>query len=365
MRSGISTLPPKYGGEDLVGFMLGESGSLIRGTPANLRGDKARLLQASLARATWGKYRTGWKTFKQFEEYTNKKSAWPIPKQQLQDFVVYCMSKRNMKGGTVRTYLAALAHLHRLKGMDDANTRDPVVTALIKGGMNIMVTEGKYISSRRRAMTLPLLRILGHNLSRTGWAKQTTQCIWSCCLVAFFGTFRMGELLAPTGYGMDPSTTLTWADITERGDGSFLIHVKMPKTGTIEGEFVDIFPYPDRDICPAAALRRHHMRQREVGLGRRGDPVFSLRRGKLLTMQQLNMNLRVLLKDTVDPARDSISCHSFRAGLPSLIAQHPDLMDSEDVKGWGRWSSEAYQRYTRLKLDQKKKIYGRILEILQ
>jgi hypothetical protein len=40
-------------------------------------------------------------------------------------------------------------------------------------------------------------------------------------------------------------------------------------------------------------------------------------------------------------------------------------MTSDDVKGWGRWSSDAYQRYTRLKVDQKRSIFEKIITALE
>lgn len=60
----------------------------------------------------------------------------------------------------------------------------------------------------------------------------------------------------------------------------------------------------------------------------------------------------------------SISGHSFKAGVPSELNRHPELLSSDDVKGWGRWCSEAYNRYTRLKLDQKKCIFDKITAVL-
>jgi len=234
----------------------------------------------------------------------------------------------------------------------------------MRGGTNLRLTRGEASSSKRRVMTVPLLRIIGHNLTKTGWSKVTVQSVWAASLVAFFGTFRMGELLAPHQSAIDGSSTLTWAGIKFREDGSILVHIKMPKMGTEEGEFVDLFPFSDRSICPVLALRKQKLRQEEAGLGFSRDPVFALGRGKFLTVAKLNSILRILLKDQVDFKRDLVSCHSFRAGLPSLIAKHPELMSSEDIKGWGRWSSEAYQRYTRLRLDQKKTIFNKIARIV-
>jgi len=81
-------------------------------------------------------------------------------------------------------------------------------------------------------------------------------------------------------------------------------------------------------------------------------------------MSAYNQALRILLEDLVDNTVDKISCHSFRAGLPSLLNRFPDLATQEDIKGWGRWSSEAYTRYTRLKIEQKQKIFEKITSVL-
>jgi hypothetical protein len=73
----------------------------------------------------------------------------------------------------------------------------------------------------------------------------------------------------------------------------------------------------------------------------------------------------VLLADVCD-ANNTISCHSFRAGLPSMMAEHPEEMSAEDIRHWGRLSSNSnsYQAYTRLKTNQKQKLYGKIVNAL-
>jgi hypothetical protein len=43
----------------------------------------------------------------------------------------------------------------------------------------------------------------------------------------------------------------------------------------------------------------------------------------------------------------------------------PDLATSDMIKGWGRWESDCYSRYTRLKLPQKESIFGQISGALQ
>ncbi len=299
-----------------------------------------------------------------FELATGSKHSWPLKKSVLRDFAVFCICKKKLKAGSVRSYLAALSCLHRLRGWHDFEVKDTTINAILRGGTNLSLASGSFSSSTRRVMTIPLLRLLGHRLKKSGWSQLTTQAVWSCSLLAFFGTFRMGELLAPGSFTIDPACTLTWANMKLREDNSFLVHIRLPKMGTIEGEFVDIFPLPDKSLCPVEALRKHKQLQVEAGLGKKEDPVFALGQENYLTTRKFNEILRVVLTGVVDFKRDSISCHSFRAGLPSLISRHPDLMTSEDVKGWGRWSSEAYQRYTRLKFDQKKTIHNKIVEII-
>ncbi len=51
------------------------------------------------------------------------------------------------------------------------------------------------------------------------------------------------------------------------------------------------------------------------------------------------------------------SGHSFRAAIASALAENTTLASDTDIKKWGRWSSEAYMIYTRLKLEQKRAIF--------
>jgi hypothetical protein len=78
----------------------------------------------------------------------------------------------------------------------------------------------------------------------------------------------------------------------------------------------------------------------------------------------LNAVLKQMLEPLFDFSRGSISCHSFRAALPSALAARPGEVSAEDIKNWGRWRSEAYTTYTRLKQDQKKTLYEKIVNTL-
>jgi len=318
------------------------------------------LLYASLAKSTWQKYSSGWSALASFESELGSKVSWPMSVQEVRSFVVWCFFRRKLKPGSVKSYLSSIACLHRLKGLSPPPSDDNVVSSLMTGAQNLLMAAGEDWPNKRRAMTMPLLKHLGHNLASSGWSPATVQTIWSACLVSFFGSTRMGEILAENSSQFDPSSTLTWSCIKFRSDGSILLFIRLPKTRTKEGEFVDLFPFPESNCCPVKALEEQLSSQKRLGFGRQNDPVFTLPNGSFLTMEKLNKSLKELLSDIVDFEKDEISCHSFRAAVPSALSRFPDLATSDDIQGWGRWSSSCYRTYTRLKIDQKRKIFEKI-----
>ena len=77
-------------------------------------------------------------------------------------------------------------------------------------------------------------------------------------------------------------------------------------------------------------------------------PVFMLFDEDLLTLSTLNALLSKFLDHYFPPNFGKFLCHSFRAGLPSMMAANPNLFSKEETMEVGRWSSDAFLRYTRL-----------------
>lgn len=339
---------------------------LAENLPGDLGGMAAQLIHASLAKETWNKYGSGWKAFQDYQEHVGEQFSWPLSDRAVRGFTVYCIAVRGLKPTSARTYLSALTCLQKLRGQKEERAKDPAVTTILKGAANLDMAAEVPRSNKRRAMTMPLLKHMGHRLAISGWDEVTKQSIWTAGLVAFFGTARMGELLASEEDWVDPTSTLTWKNIKYREeDDSFLIQIKLPKTGMPEGEYIDIFKFRGQGCCPVAALKKQQELQKAMGKGRQEDPVFIYPSGRFLTKDSYNKALRTLLEDVVDYSKDSVTCHSFRAGIPSLVNQFPELVSTEEIKGWGRWSSEAYSKYTRLKTEQKSKIFSKIAVVLK
>ena len=99
---------------------------------------------------------------------------------------------------------------------------------------------------------------------------------------------------------------------------------------------------------------------------REKEPVFKFENGLLLTKTFFNKMIKKnLLSDKLGKNGNDFSGHSFRAGIPAALAKHPKLISDNHIMGWGRWGAPpSYLAYTRLKLDQKKDIFGKIRSVL-
>ena len=106
----------------------------------------------------------------------------------------------------------------------------------------------------RRVMTLPLLKIIGHQNAKLNWTAYSKLILWGACTLAFFGSLRLGKILAPAENCFNPLETLLWSDLKFRSDGSILLHVKIDKSKNKNGSYVDIFNFDVKGCCPVKAL---------------------------------------------------------------------------------------------------------------
>jgi hypothetical protein len=213
--------------------------------------------------------------------------------------------------------------------------------------------------NRKKTMTLPLLKILGHALAEAGWLDSTKLVTWTIFTVSFFGSFRVGELLPNKGNTFNPFETLLWSDIKFFEDFSIEIHNKVPKNRTEGGEFISLFPFPGHNCCPVEALRS--LKNSSKG---GFTPVFTFENGKFPTCSLLNKIIVKLLEKHLGEQANLYSCKSFRSALPSALAALPVSGNEKFIKRWGRWNSEAFERYVRLNHLAKKKIFVKFAEAL-
>jgi len=251
-----------------------------------------------------------------------------------------------------------------LRGLPSSHLSEDGLSSLLLKGIEHSSDSFNSNTNTRRVMTLPLLVILGQRIEATSWNPLDKQVVWAAATTCFFGTTRMGEILASQEKSFSPSSDLQWSDVRCSSPDSILIHLKQPKSGIPGGEMVDLFPFPGFNCCPVQALKKLRAYQLEADIKDESLPVFRFGSGKNLTCGMFNKILADLLPEFCVPGRDSITCHSFRAGIPSTLAMFPDLINSDQIKGWGRWQSDCYQLYTRLSLVEKEQIFHKIKQAL-
>jgi hypothetical protein len=230
---------------------------------------------------------------------------------------------------------------------------------LIRGIENAEMYEVKPVNTRK-VMSLHLLKLLGHQIADSDWLVSSKQVVWTAMTVAFFGSLRMGEILPVDEKGFCPEDTFLWSDVKFDNGKGILLHIKVPKSKSKEGDFVDIFPFPGHGCCPVAALKAW----RKMSVGGNSEPVFNFVNGGCLTQYKFNLVIKTLLRPLIGDMADHLSGHSFRAGIPATVAKFPGVGREKDIMGWGRWDSMAYRSYTRLKLHQKEVIFKSIASIL-
>jgi Phage integrase SAM-like domain len=106
-----------------------------------LRKDFERLISASRATSTWSVYATGWKSLQNFVTDVDIKLQWPVDIETVRSYVVWCISKKNLKANTVKLYLSAIKMGHTIQGLSPVDYhKDKIIDMLHSGAANVEPT---------------------------------------------------------------------------------------------------------------------------------------------------------------------------------------------------------------------------------
>jgi len=315
------------------------------------------LVEASFAKATWAKHCAAFNSIKKFEKDKNVKCEWPFTLENICQYVSWAINEKKLLANTVKSYLSSVKTVHELANVYYSGN-STIINAMLRGAENIERYSGK-VGTSRKVMTLALLKLIGHQIANKDWSTDSKLTVWGTCLVAFFGALRFGEILSKKSLEFCPQETLLWQDIKFRKDGSVLLHVKIDKSKNTKGSYIDIFEFPNKNCCAVQTLVA--MKKLKFKLC---NPVFQFSNGKNLCASQMNEILYNLLSPVIGENASGITGHSFRAGLPAAMARNPDIAKDKDIKAWGRWNSDSYLLYTRLKIDQKRALFNKIVSVL-
>ena len=342
----------KYGGYTIYskGKYSMKSFPELEGLPRALVTSAVQAANNSLTSHTWVCYQSVKKHVKACQVYIGRRFSFPFSEQIVVIFVSYLLSLGTLKAKTIESYLSALRVWHLTQGHFVQNLRPDIVKSLLtgKGHLDDEIDRDDFGRMPILIEHLDLLHAI-LPLDKTLTANQK-QAFWAICVLAFFGSFRITELLSKRARTIDPKTDLMRRDIEvqERKVGGkkmkFLkVLLKSPKESKKNKESicVEVFSTGDK-FCPVEAFEAY---EKGFGVLHRKNAVFRIdTNGDAFTQWNFNVKLKKFFKPYI--CYGTLSGHSFRSGLSSLLGEAG--FNDDEIMALGRWSSSAFMNYVKL-----------------
>lgn len=311
-----------------------------------------KLIGNSLAKSTWKRYNSAWNIWRKFCK-EGKQNAFKISNTKKLMFICWCSKNTSLKYTTINMYLSAISKIFRLaKGKREKETQKQ----LLKGLGNECSKKPGTPEVPIHPVTLDLLANLKFSLKSGRKSNLEKLSLWGAAVVAFWGCFRIGELLCREKYKFDKYTDLLWKDI-RFGRDQVLIRIKSGKTSGSKPVMVRLGRLPGKKFCPRTALRRLKVFLKSEKEFHPNLPVFRAPDG-----MGGSKNLRPwdLIKELskFSDGRSRFSGKSFRSGIPSILANSHGGFKENVLKNFGRWKSQAFRAY--IKGEENLDMYNKV-----
>lgn len=303
----------------------------------------------SLSVDTWRVYKCVKKHVRECEEVIKKKQKFPMSPGDVTIFVTYLLQKETLKATTINSLLSALRTWHQEEGYYLSELPPEVIKTLLLGKGNLDAAIARE-EGQRQPVYLEHLEVLKCFLELDEMKPESEKAlIWSVSTLAFWGSFRICELLPSQSNSVDPRYDLMYKNVRivkRRVKGKkrkiILVDLKSPKEGRSNTNNVTVEVFDnDSDYCPVKAFEKYV--ENYGGLSRK-NACFRLRRtGLAYRQRRFNEELRKYFDPIVKYGK--VRGHSFRAGLSTLLAEKG--FTEKQIISMGRWSSSAYKRYVK------------------
>ena len=306
----------------------------------------------SLARNTWSTYKTAIKHLQSCMVEMGKPLVLPMSTNDVLAFTSWLLVRRNVRGATVDAYLSALRQVHLINGVEPPNLRPDLVKAVVQGAKHMNYV-GDRLEGRpsRLPVTITVLKLIKTEVAAMPCTMQMKRLYWAVCSLNFFGGFRVHETLNRFEGHFDPAFCLLGRDIEIKPvtiDGKkeevLQLKLKSPKEDRVGSActFVDVYATGGL-LCPVRAFRKWRMTNPPFDPDL---PAFRDTAGVPLTGRKLNCVLRSCLEKHNLYENGTITSHSFRSGIASLMGSLG--FSDEEIMAIGRWSSSAFERYLKV-----------------
>ena len=178
---------------------------------ASLAPTVRRYFQAGLAPATQKSYQAAMRRFEAFCTHFNVTTPFPLTEHLMCCYASF-LADEGLAPQTIKSYLSALRNMQLSLGFPDPREQSslPMLKRIQAG-----IARCRLLRDPPSRIRLP---ITAHILRKIGQGWRESLCteravLWAVACSAFFGFFRLGELLPVTGAAYNPRTSLSWGDV--------------------------------------------------------------------------------------------------------------------------------------------------------
>ena len=176
----------------------------------------------------------------------------------------------------------------------------PVLKRVLDGIRRARSTQNSGTPRIRMPITVTVLRQIRTEINRSPEAEPDRLAFWAIATVAFFGFFRLGELLVGTEAEYTAASHLSWGDVAvgyNSAPSLVKIHLRKSKCDQFGAGADILLGRTGCDLCPVAAIRAY-ISQR----GRSPGHFFLDGEGKTITKPWFITQLRGYLKSAGLPS---------------------------------------------------------------
>ena len=199
-----------------------------------------------------------------------------------------------------------------------------LATQLMQGAANAQQDAIKEVNKReKRAITMDMLTLFENAIARKeNWSDFEKSLRFTVCLLAWWGSFRLGELLGSRTTVFHCSSSLLASDLRFH-EGSVSVWLRSPKVSNEPtGDVVEVWAVDEMpELDPLRALHSYLQLRKNIFGDAPDYPLFLHENGSIFTKQHMNADLRDFLSvyPQLNTDVDKWTGHCFRSGISTLL----------------------------------------------
>ena len=270
----------------------------------------------------------------------NVVSPFAVTEQLLCSFAAF-LADQGLAPQTGKSYLSAIRNLQISMGFPDPREQSslPILKRVQAG-----ISRARMLKGSPPRIRLPITANIMEQIYQTltASAHPDKVVLWAISASAFFGFFRLGELLPESPTSFNQATNLAWGDVAVYNHSTprmVQFHVKVSKCDQFGAGSDVVIGRTGNDLCPVTALLRYI----EVR-GNLPGPFFLDSSHHTIAKPYFIAQIREILTSIGLP-QHHFAGHSFRIGA-ATTAEAAGVEDSM-IQSLGRWNSAVFLQYIR------------------